>query len=391
MPIHDGRDEGRREAASTGRKKEEILYLQVVVLAAQLVFATGFLAAARVLTPVAGCAAWISVIVGWAIGIAIAFIAGALIRRFPTLSVVEMAEDVFTIPLGKAIGFSFAVYCTVILAISSKQFVLAISIPFLQSTPTEIVSGVFFALLAYATYLGIEPIARVSLIFFTIVVLSLIMLTGLAVPVSVPGRLLPLLGKGPMAILRGGMLYASYVGELIVVLAFIRSMRKQDISRVHIALASGVTIGSVLMALSVSFGLMMLGHYAMARLTFPAVEIARMVGVGEFLERTEILFLALWFSVALLKSATVFYASVASAAEVMNLTDYRPLVLPYGVFTMALSLLPENIMESFSTLGVFLKYSGWYALGLPALMLTVAAIRHRGGKSRGGREAGATS
>jgi len=50
--------------ALRGNAKDEIYYTQVVVLVAVIVFFHRFLAAARLLTPVAGTAAWISVVLG---------------------------------------------------------------------------------------------------------------------------------------------------------------------------------------------------------------------------------------------------------------------------------------------------------------------------------------
>ncbi len=66
---------GRAETARD-KQRDEIYYTQIVVITAMVVFATGFLAAARVLVPAAGTAAWISVLIGGALGLGIAALAG---------------------------------------------------------------------------------------------------------------------------------------------------------------------------------------------------------------------------------------------------------------------------------------------------------------------------
>ena len=114
-----------------------------------------------------------------------------------------------------------------------------------------------------------------------------------------------------------------------------------------------------------------------------------MVGFGQFLERAEVLFLALWVSAALLKLAAVFYASVISIADVLGLRDYRPLIIPYALLGTALSLIPKTVLGTFDYLGVFLKYSVWYAIALPAVLLLGAVVRgvRGGGDNARGKEA----
>ena len=145
----------------------------------------------------------------------------------------------------------------------------------------------------------------------------------------------------------------------------------------------------VVMSTATGFGVMMLGVRGISRVTFPVLETARMVGFGQFLERAEILFLALWFSAALLKLAAVFYASITSVADVLGLRDYRPLIIPYALLGTALSLIPKTVLETFDYLGMFVKYSVWYAIALPVVLLVGAVVRgsRRGGENVRGRDA----
>jgi spore germination protein KB len=350
----------------------------VVVLVAVIVFSTGFLATARLLTPVAGTAAWISVLLGGVIGLVIAWLVGSVSSAFPEQNLVKIAEDIFGKPFGKVIGLTFALYCTVVVVLGTREFVLAISISFLERTPFYVITAVFFILASYAAYLGIEAIARVCFIFFGVVIISIAILGVFAIPVLVPGRLLPLAGRGVIPIMRAALLTASYTGEAIVSLAFLRHLKdKRHVSR---AVGTGVAIGTAIMAMTVAYGIMMLGTGGISRVTYPAVETARMVGAGEFLERGEILFLALWFSVAILKLASVFYAAITAIADLLNLDNYRRLILPFGIISMVLSSIPANVAQSFAAVEHFLKYTVWYAIALPALLLIGARmLRHEKG------------
>lgn len=369
----------------SGNAKDEIYYTQVVVLVAVIVFSTGFLAAARLLTPVAGTAAWISVLLGGLVGLAIAWLVGSVSSAFPEQNLVRIAEDVLSRPLGKVVGLTFALYCTAIVVLGTREFVLAISISFLEKTPLVVTSGVFVILAAYAAYLGVEAIARVCFIFFGVVIASIMILVIFAIPVSVPARLLPLAGKGVIPVVKAGLLAASYAGEAIVSLAFLRHLKdKRSVSR---AVGTGVAVGMGIMALAVAFGIMLLGTEGISRVTYPTVQTARTVGAGEFLDRGEILFLALWFSVAILKLASVFYAAVTVISDLFNIANYRRLILPFGIVSMVLSSVSETVVESFVVVEYFLSYGIWYALGLPALLVIGSHMLSRG---KGGGENSST-
>lgn len=371
--------------ALRGNAKDEIYYTQVVVLVAVIVFSTGFLAAARLLTPVAGTAAWISVVLGGLVGLAMAWLIGSVSSAFPEQNLVRIAEDVFSKPIGKVIGLTFALYCAIILVLGTREFVLAISISFLEKTPLVVTTGVFVILAAYAAYLGIEAIARVCFIFFGVVIASITILVIFAIPVSVPARLLPLAGKGLLPVARGGLLAASYAGEAIVSLAFLRHLKdKRSVSR---AVGTGVAIGMGIITLAVAFGVMMLGSGGISQVTYPTIQTARTVGAGEFLDRGEILFLALWFSVAILKLASVFYAAVTSISDLFNIANYRRLILPFGIALMVFSSVSETVVESFIGVKYFLRYGVWYALGLSGLL---AIGSYMSGRRKGGRENGNT-
>ena len=98
--------------------RDEIYYTQIVVITAMIVFATGFLAAARVLVPVAGTAAWISVLIGGAFGLGIAVLAGYLARAFPITACPHGREGIRR--CGQAEGLTFTAYCTVVLGLIAR-------------------------------------------------------------------------------------------------------------------------------------------------------------------------------------------------------------------------------------------------------------------------------
>lgn len=350
---------------------------QLMVITAQIVFATGFLSVGHISVSESETGAWLGTLLGSIGGLAVAVLCGAVAARHPGKNLSMISQSLFPPVVAKFVSLTFAAYCTWVMGLGSRQFLLAIWIPYLRTTPPLVITVVFVTVTMYGASLGIEAISRASMLFFPVVLLSIIALAGLALPVAVPGRLLPLQGTGLLGLAKTALLTSSYGAECVIALALVRQLNQPE--RAGKAIAVGVAIGTLVIAIVVAVGIMMLGTRGVARTMFPVLETAKLVGVGEFLERSEILMLALWFSAALLKQAAVFYASVTSMADVFGLRNYQPLVIPFAVLAVVFGMLPRTVVEVWAVLRAFLKYSFWYALAVPAILLLASAIRARGG------------
>jgi spore germination protein KB len=359
--------------ARTGSENDHIRTGQFAVLVAEIVFSTGFMAVGSVIATISESAAWLGTLLGAAGGLIVAWLCGTLVRLYPGMNLPAIADTVLPKALSKLASLSFAAYCTWLLGIGSRQFILAIWIPFLESTSPLTLALVASAIIAYGASLGIEAIARASMVFFPIALLSIVVLAGLSVPVAHPARLLPIIGAGLPELGLTALITSAYGTECIVGLAFVSHLNEP--SRAGRSMSWGVLVGMTLMSAVLAVATMLLGSQGVARVMFPAVEAARLVGPGEFLERSEVLLLAIWFSVGLLKQAAVFHATTVSIADALGLRTRTPVFIPLIVASVILSLYPTTVVSVLHSLKLFQRYTPWYALALPALLLTASALR----------------
>jgi len=353
---------------------DEIRNGQLAVVVAEIVFSTGFLAVGGLIAEISESAAWLGTLLGAIDGLIVAWLCGMLVSRHPGKDLSAIADEVLPKAMSRLISLSFAAYCIWLLDVGSRQFILAIWIPFLESASPLTLALIMSAIIIYGAAMGVEAIARASMVFFSVAVVSIALLAGLSVPVARFGRLLPLLGAGLPELASTAILTSSYGAECIVALAFVSHVNEP--SRVGRSMAWGVLVGMALMSAVVAVATMLLGPRGVSRVLYPAVEASRLVGPGEFLERSEVLMLSIWFSVGLLKQAAVFYATVSSIADALGLKSRAAVFIPLSAVSVGLGLYPPTVVAVLDWVRMFQRYTPWYALALTLLLLTASALRH---------------
>ena len=112
------------------------------------------------------------------------------------------------------------------------------------------------------------------------------------------------------------------------------------------------------------------------RAVFPSFMILSEVLVGGFL-RIDAVFVVLWMSGILVKLVIFYYAAVLSTAQLLNLSDYKPVVLPIGVIQTAFSILFFKNSVEINTLSIeaFPVYLYLFEWMIPLALLLIAIIR----------------
>jgi len=163
-----------------------------------------------------------------------------------------------------------------------------------------------------------------------------------------------------------------FVGEVVILAAFGGLVNPPPGLRA--SLISGLLgIGFFLVLITIGV-ILVFAPCEAQRLTFPTFALARVVSLGEFLERIESLFIAIWVGSVCLKIALFLYVTSLGLATVAGLKEYRPLVPFLGALNIAISNLWFKNIITLRNLH-FLVFPGWalvvYFL-LPWFLLLVA-------------------
>lgn len=113
---------------------------------------------------------------------------------------------------------------------------------------------------------------------------------------------------------------------------------------------------------------------------------ARMINIGEFLTRVELL-TAVGITVSLFtKLSVLFYASVKSVSQLFHMQSASPLILPLGGLAIILALIAfdSTIVHSYVGMRYHAFFTLLFAFVFPPLSLLVCAVRGLPKKEEGG-------
>ncbi len=324
---------------------------------------------------------WISGILSLPMHILLTLPAYFLARRFKSLSVIQSAEVILG-PVGKLVGalyIWFFLHRTSIVLREFGEFLTAIFYP---ETPILVFIGIIALFAAYAVRNGIETICRVGQIVLPIILFSVLLVIALLIQDMDLKNLSPILERGIAPILYGAFVVASRTAVILFVLMLIPYIN------IPKKLKNYLNIGFLTLTVYLTaFSIITAGIFGVEQakiLVFPFYYAVRLISIGDFLERIDAIFVAIWVLGMFINAAIHYYLTVLGTAQLLKLRDYRPIVLPMGIIIVSLSI---SQSESMIALNEFLSYEiyTWYVLFftviLTSFLLIVAVIRKKGADS----------
>lgn len=118
---------------------------------------------------------------------------------------------------------------------------------------------------------------------------------------------------------------------------------------------------------------------AEATMLYPLMAAARYVSLANFFENSESLVMAIWIIGAFVKISVFFYVIVLGSAQLMDVTDYRPLVWPIGFLIVLFSFwgIPNMIVFNYLDETSLPYYGFFMQILLPLLLLLIAKLRNK--------------
>lgn len=323
--------------------------------------------------------AWISAFVAGAAGTVIAIVVYFLGKRFPGFTSFAYFETVLGKWLGKILSMIFVLYLIFTASSYLHLFSEMISATSLRATPLIVLTVSLAILSIQAAAGGFEVVARLGEVWGPVTGFSLILLMLLSIPNMDLGRLIPMFDKGIAPMLEQSLTPIGVFGEIswVVILAMPFITKPKDALK-------GILIGNAISVFIVSLGAFFLASIFdsadIAHLTFPSYTAARMIDVGEIIQRVEWLVSSVWIGTMTVKLSLLFYGAAAGAGSIFKLREYRwallPVVAASVIFT---SIYYKNIFQGvdyFMPVS-YLSVNIPFELFLPAIVLIIALFRHK--------------
>ncbi len=269
--------------------------------------------------------AWI---VPWAAllqGMAALGLVWSLSKSFPGLTPIQYARSTLGEVAGKIVGLFLILYVFIPAAVILREFAEFITIAFMPTTPLLVFMGLVGLLSVYCVRSGLEVVARVTTLIVPLILISFGVILLLLLNMVNFQYLRPVLETRPAAVVRGALPPAAWMGEVTFaayLLPFVYPARTG-----FAAGLAGLLIVTLVLSINAAFTTAVFGASA-ARLIFPFFELARQVNIADFITRIDAVIMIIWVAGNFAKFTVWFYVGTLATAQLLDLRDYRPLLLP---------------------------------------------------------------
>lgn len=346
-----------------------IWMLFIVITSVPNFMAPGFL------IMIAGRDAWLSVIGGWFMDVQLALVYAYMGIRFAGQNFVQYSVTILGKYIGRVVGIVFPLFFLLVCTLLMSGMVQLIKNLFLPKTPIEIILIAGFTLVAYAARHGIEVNGRVAEFIGPLYLLSIVVLGLLLIPNVDISRLKPQFDQGVSPFLTGSPFILTFYGICIMMAMFIPLCNRPENG--FLAKFTAVSMGAYVVGSIVVLSIAVLGFEQVEHLIYPGLAVTRMVNIGRFWERVEILWMVISVGSGILASAVMIWAFSLGVSQIAGLSTYKPLVYPAVLISLVTSLtsfdtivkLADFIRFTYPVIAVFVEAGLEIFLFILALVL----------------------
>lgn len=358
-------------------QQEQISPFQFLVLVIFFTIGTSILIIPSGLASYANQDAWIASIIGTVFGVLIIWLFTFIGLRFPNLTYVQLNEKVFGKWLGKFFSILFVVFnilYTSSLIVHSGSFLKTQMLP---NTPMVAIHSLMAIILVMAIRLGLPTFARAAEIFIFVFFFLFIILVIFILPQIDFANIEPFFQASAKSFFQSSLMLTvvSSVNSFVLLMIFPAFVTQAKKAKKNFLI--GNIIGGIVIIIITFLCIFVLGSHTTIRQVYPSYALAKVINVGNFVNRIEGIMAALWILTLYFKMVLYFFASVMGIAQILNLKDYRSLIYPLGLIVVAFSVIifPNIIYQENFDATTGIAFSLVVGLFIPLLLLIVYAFR----------------
>ncbi|MWC26688.1 GerAB/ArcD/ProY family transporter [Paenibacillus sp. MMS18-CY102] len=326
---------------------------------------------------------WLAVLLGAIIGLVMLAALLMLQRKQPDAGLVGLLR--LTVgPWGAGmIGSLYAIYFAYQSMRNVRDFGELTSLSLLQNRPQWFIMLIIVGIAWYTVLQGNESFFRTTQLLFITTICSYVLLGGLIIVTRLPDlhRVMPIMEMGVKPVIKAAVpdIVSFPFTQGVLFLVFWKEAANQ--SRVSRATYGGYIAAALFIVFMNVMIITVLGPLAPVT-SMPLLEVVQLIRIANFLERLDVIVTLLLFMGLYIKLTAFYMGAALVLRELVNVRYWRLTVL-VGVAIYAASFLERNnTTHLWIGLGISLKVSLVMQVGIPLLLLLVAAIRLGGAKPK---------
>ncbi|MBE3519386.1 MAG: endospore germination permease [Firmicutes bacterium] len=324
--------------------------------------------------------AWVSSLGATLLSIPVILLMAHLSLKYSDKTIIEYSQLLLGNFFGKIVGFVLVWYWLSVAATMLRSVGDAYTTAIMPETPILAFIITMALLGANAARSGLEVVGRLGEVNMLVVILFVLLTLSLPYKVMSFENLLPVLARGIKPIMLPMGTAISFFVEFII-LGMVVPCLNDTGALIRSSLGAVAISGAVMTAFTVV--LIAVFGPTLSSLMLPAFSLARMISIGEFLERLEVIPMGAWTITVAITLAFFFWASAVGMAQLFGLRRFQSLVYPLAAISVAFSIL---FFESFLDLElyfneVWVAYSLSVTLGITIILYVAALVRGRSSAS----------
>lgn len=325
--------------------------------------------------------AWLAILVSIIEGLLFASIYTTLALRFPGKTLVEINEFILGPLVGKIVSLGFLWYFLHLASLHLRNYGDFFTIVY-PETPLIVFLIATIFVCALAVKNGIEVIARCSILLVSLIIFLYFFDLFILLKEMDLSKLLPLRNVSVQDFFKASNAVNSVsFGETIIFMMIFPFLNKYVESRKSLL---AIIIAGLLIAISAARNTAVMGDL-LSIFQYPTYETLKIVDVGDFLTRMEIVVSINFISMGFLKISILYYGLVLGTAQLLKLRTYHPLVFPFGVIITVLGVINYGAISELIpfALEIYPLYSFPFEIGIPLFLLVTAVVRGLPKKTKG--------
>lgn len=328
--------------------------------------------------------AWISVLIGFVVGLLNVLLLIAVGKRYPNQNFFTFIDQTLGRVWGTILILSFIGYTLFSAAAHVMEIGDFVGTHLLVSTPRMAIQFLFLAVVMFGVRLGLQTVAKSAEIYFMAFFFFFIILMLFLMSQSDITRIQPVLENGWKPVIQGSFAAIAFpFSELSIFLAFLPFV--SPIQKRMRSFFIGAILGGIVLFIIMLMCIIVLGADQTARHYYPTYVLIKQLKVGDFIQRLEAVLTVIWFIAVSAKITVYCLFFHLGFCHVLRIKDPAFLILAYMVMLIVLSqIFSPNIVVFGDVISKYWPlYDFTYSIGVSILLLILHAIRKRSQEPNG--------
>lgn len=358
-------------------KKNKISGLQIKALVITIVIGISILSLPSTIATILDNSGWVAIILGGLVTVPFIIMIDKTIKLYPGKTSPQISREVLGPVISNLFLIIFLCYLILFLAYMHRSAAEVIKAYLLETTPTEVIIITMLLAISYIARGQIQDLARMALIIYPIIIGFVVFLILINLPSMDYTNIYPLFNINFKAIPKGvWTIFFSFAGYEF--LYFFLPYAEEGEGTLKYSLKA-ILIVIVVYLIVFFVTLSQFGIHQLKREIWPGIAVTRGVDLpGLFLENLDGIVIAAWIMVIFGTVGPALYASGIVLAELFKTKTHELFILPLLPIVYIISLLPDNLFETYEKLGSILNYFALVSIVImPTIVFIVAYMKKR--------------